>query len=202
MKQLDHNQMARLADYINGKPITLDDSEIKMLAEDDELAKECLQIAEISAQCSQTQAKKSPKTFRIALTAIAASLILAISIAFLIKNDNSNIATQHQPKISAAMSTDAGYSQLPKEFEAMIQTASTKDYFDYEPNTPFDIEFSTEINADTLFLYSPSVETPLITIPVSGATATITPGLAAGLYYYYLKYHVKERNAISVGSNE
>jgi hypothetical protein len=41
-----------------------------------------------------------------------------------------------------------------------------------------------------------------MTIPVSGESATISPGLASGLYYYYLKYNLKERNAIAIGTEE
>ncbi len=232
MKTLDNNQKARLADYINGRAVNISDEELQLLADDDQLASECIEIAEIAAEASregvvvpfekttstQRPAQKSNgKTIRMVIMAAAACLVLAIAIPLVIKNDtpnpdNNTTATsneQQQPTprkrsmgILSAKSLDKGYSELPEEYAGMIKSASAKGFFDFEPETPFDIVFSAPVKPDTLYLYSPRVKTPLMTIPVSGESVTISPGLASGLYYYYLKYNLKERNAIAIGSED
>ena len=234
MKTLDHNQIARLADYLNGRQVNITDEELQMLADDDQLAAECIEIAEIAAEASQegvivpfekktstqTPAQKSSgKTIRMIIMAAAACLVIAIAIPlFIIKGDNANpdnttaavsSGDQQQPTprkrsmgILSAKSLDKGYSELPDEYAGLIRSASTKGFFDHAPETPFDIVFSAPVNSDTLYLCSPRVKTPLMTLPVSGKSVTITDGLASGLYYYYLKYNVKERNAIAIGTED
>lgn len=238
MKTLDHNQIARLADYLNGRQVDITDEELQMLANDDQLAAECIEIAEIAAEASlpgiqvqfpkqntqttsQRQAQKSSgKTIRMIIMAAAACLVLAVAIPLFIKGDTVSTDAQNTgtstvtdaqqtatPRkrsmgILSAKSLDKGYSELPDEFEGMIRSAHTKGFFDHAPETPFDIVFATNIESDTLYLCSPRVKTPLMTLPVSGKSVTITDGLASGLYYYYLKYNVKERNAISIGSED
>gem|GEM_PF-3221862 len=234
MKTLDNNQKARLADYINGRPVNISDEELQMLADDDQLASECIEIAEIAAEAElqqgiivqfpKTQAstphaekKSSGKTLRMIIMAAAACLVLAIAIPLIINSDatptDNATATSSDDQqattprkrsmgILSAKSLDKGYYEMPEEFSKMIQTASNKGYFDFAPETPFDIIFSAPVKPDTLYLYSPRVKTPLMTIPVSGESATISPGLASGLYYYYLKYNLKERNAIAIGTEE
>ncbi|MCR5454858.1 MAG: hypothetical protein K6F33_07730 [Bacteroidales bacterium] len=215
MKTLDFNQKARIADYINGRPVKISDEELQMLADDDQLASECIEIAEIAEEASQqtvaTSSKNSGKLIRMVILAAAACLVIAIAIPLFTKSNApaSNTTAEQQsttPRkrsmgLLSAKSLDKGYYEMPEEFAKMIQSASTKGFFDFEPETPFDIMFSTSIEPDTLYLYSPRVKTPLITIPVSGESATISPGLASGLYYYYLKYNLKERNAIAIGSD-
>ena len=234
MKTLDNNQKARLADYINGRPVNISDEELQMLADDDQLASECIEIAEIAAEAEtqqgiivqfpksqtstpQTEKKSSGKTLRMIIMAAAACLVLAIAIPLIINSDatptDNTAATSTDDQQSAtprkrsmgilsAKSLDKGYYELPEEFSKMIQTASNKGYFDFAPETPFDIIFSAPVKPDTLYLCSPRVKTPLMTIPVSGESATISPGLASGLYYYYLKYNLKERNAIAIGTED
>ncbi|MBR4325211.1 MAG: hypothetical protein IKP73_06765 [Bacteroidales bacterium] len=231
MKTLDHNQKARLADYLNGRPVNISDEELQMLADDDQLAAECIEIAEIAAEASQGQgvviqfpknAKKtssasSNKTIRTIILAAAACLIIALAIPLFIKSDGNNtngdpssVASADQPStprkrsmgILSAKSLDKGYYEMPAEFSKMIQSASAKGFFDFEPETPFDIIFSAPVKPDTLYLCSPRVKTPLMTLPVSGESVTISPGLASGLYYYYLKYNLKERNAIAIGTDD
>lgn len=235
MKTLDNNQKARLADYINGRPVNISDEELQMLADDDQLASECIEIAEIAAEAEtqqgiivqfpknnrqtstpQTEQKPSSNTLRMIIMAAAACLILAIAIPLIINSDTSptdntaaTTADQQQatPRkrsmgILSAKSLDKGYYELPEEFSKMIHSASNKGYFDFAPETPFDIIFSAPVKPDTLYLCSPRVKTPLMTIPVSGESATISPGLASGLYYYYLKYNLKERNAIAIGTED
>ncbi|MBO4772754.1 MAG: hypothetical protein J5595_09470 [Bacteroidales bacterium] len=231
MKTLDNNQKARLADYINGRAVNISDEELQLLADDDQLASECIEIAEIAAEASRegvvvpfdntttTQRpaqKNNGKTIRMIIMAAAACLVIAIAIQFLTKNDTTTIPTdtastdtEQQPPprkrsmgILSAKSLDKGYYELPEEFSKMIQSAHTKGYFDFEPETPFDIVFSAPVKPDTLYLYSPRVKTPLMVLPVSGESVTISPGLASGLYYYYLKYNLKERNAIAIGTED
>ncbi len=214
MKTLDFNQKARIADYLNGRPVNISDEELQMLADDDQLASECIEIAEIAEEAAlpteATSSKNSGKLIRMVILAAAACLVIAIAIPLFTKSDNPAANTtaeqQNTPRkrsmgILSAKSLDKGYYEMPEEFAKMIQSASTKGFFDFEPETPFDIMFSTSIEPDTLYLYSPRVKTPLMTIPVSGESATISPGLASGLYYYYLKYNLKERNAIAIGSD-
>lgn len=231
MKTLDHNQKARLADYLNGRPVNISDEELKMLADDDQLAAECIEIAEIAAEASQgqgvviqfpknaqkTSSASSNKTIRTIILAAAACLIIALAIPLFIKSDGNNtngdpssVASADQPStprkrsmgILSAKSLDKGYYEMPAEFSKMIQSASAKGFFDFEPETPFDIIFSAPVKPDTLYLCSPRVKTPLMTLPVSGESVTISPGLASGLYYYYLKYNLKERNAIAIGTDD
>ena len=228
METLDFNQKARLADYINGRPVNISDEELKMLADDDQLASECIEIAEIAEEASrqgqgvqvkfpQTAQKSSGKTIRTVILAAAACLVIALAIPLFIKSDgNSNggnhttITASDHPStprkrsmgILSAKSLDKGYYEMPEEFSKMIHSASAKGFFDFEPETPFDIIFSAPVKPDTLYLCSPRVKTPLMTIPVSGESATISPGLASGLYYYYLKYNLKERNAIAIGTDD
>lgn len=216
MKTLDNNQKARIADYINGRPVNISDEELQMLADDDHLASECIEIAEIADQASkETEAaftKKSGKVIRMVIMAAAACLVVAIAIPLLIQGDTPGYNTTAEQQsatprkrsmgILSSKSLDKGYYELPEDFAKMIQSASAKGFFDYEPETPFDIIFSTSIKPDTLYLCSPRVKTPLMTIPVSGESTTISPGLASGLYYYYLKYNLKERNAIAIGTDE
>ena len=230
MKTLDHNQKARLADYLNGRPVNISDEELQMLADDDQLAAECIEIAEIAAEASQgqgvviqfpknaqkTSSASSNKTIRTIILA-AACLIIALAIPLFIKSDGNNtngdpssVASADQPStprkrsmgILSAKSLDKGYYEMPAEFSKMIQSASAKGFFDFEPETPFDIIFSAPVKPDTLYLCSPRVKTPLMTLPVSGESVTISPGLASGLYYYYLKYNLKERNAIAIGTDD
>lgn len=236
MKTLDNNQKARIADYLNGRAINISDEELQMLADDDQLASECIEIAEIAAEASregvivqfpkanqntaQPQAQRNnSKTLRMVIMAAAACLVLAIAIPLFIKNDTTNtdnntaanVSSSEQQQtaprkrsmgILSAKSLDKGYSELPEEYAGLIKSASAKGYFDFEPETPFNIVFSAPVKPDTLYLYSPRVKTPLLTIPVSGESATISPGLASGLYYYYLKYNLKERNAIAIGTED
>ncbi|MBO7461256.1 MAG: hypothetical protein J6T96_01525 [Bacteroidales bacterium] len=233
MKTLDNNQKARLADYINGRPVNISDEELQMLADDDQLASECIEIAEIAAEAetsqgiivqfpktqastSQTEKKSSGKTLRMIIMAAAACLVLAIAIPLIINSDstptdNTAATTADQQSatprkrsmgILSAKSLDKGYYEMPEEFSKMIQSASTKGFFDFAPETPFDIIFNAPVKPDTLYLCSPRVKTPLMTIPVSGESVTISPGLASGLYYYYLKYNLKERNAIAIGTED
>jgi hypothetical protein len=231
MKTLDHNQKARLADYLNGRPVNISDEELQMLADDDQLAAECIEIAEIAAEASQgqgvviqfpknaqkTSSASSNKTIRTIILAAAACLIIALAIPLFIKSDGNNtngdpssVASADQPStprkrsmgILSAKSLDKGYYEMPAEFSKMIQSASAKGFFDFEPETPFDIIFSAPVKPDTLYLCSPRVKTPLMTLPVSGESVTISPGLASGLYYYYLKYNLKERNAIAIGTDD
>ncbi len=231
MKTLDHNQKARLADYLNGRPVNISDEELQMLADDDQLAAECIEIAEIAAEASQgqgvviqfpknaqkTSSASSNKTIRTIILAAAACLITALAIPLFIKSDGNNtngdpssVASADQPStprkrsmgILSAKSLDKGYYEMPAEFSKMIQSASAKGFFDFEPETPFDIIFSAPVKPDTLYLCSPRVKTPLMTLPVSGESVTISPGLASGLYYYYLKYNLKERNAIAIGTDD
>ncbi len=215
MKELDNNQKARLADYINGMPVEVSDEELQMLSDDDKLAAECIDIAEIAAEAdavsteSETQkssSKPAGKTIRMVIMAAAACLLIAIAIPLVTKSDTQDTGQPAPRKrttgILSAKSLDKGYYELPQEFSSLIQSASTKGYYDYAPETPFDIMFSQPIKPDTLYLCSPRVKTPLMTIPVSGESATISPGLASGLYYYYLKYNLKERNAISIGTDD
>jgi hypothetical protein len=231
MKTLDHNQKARLADYLNGRPVNISDEELQLLADDDQLAAECIEIAEIAAEASQgqgvviqfpknaqkTSSASSNKTIRTIILAAAACLIIALAIPLFIKSDGNNtngdpssVASADQPStprkrsmgILSAKSLDKGYYEMPAEFSKMIQSASAKGFFDFEPETPFDIIFSAPVKPDTLYLCSPRVKTPLMTLPVSGESVTISPGLASGLYYYYLKYNLKERNAIAIGTDD
>lgn len=231
MKTLDNNQKARIADYLNGRAINISDEELQMLADDDQLASECIEIAEIAAEASregvivqfpkanqntaQPQAQRNnSKTLRMVIMAAAACLVIAIAIPLFITGDttptnNTTASNEQQPTprkrsmgILSAKSLDKGYYELPEEFSKMIQSAHTKGFFDFEPETPFDIVFSAPVKPDTLYLCSPRVRTPLMTLPVSGESVTIAPGLASGLYYYYLKYNLKERNAIAIGTDD
>jgi hypothetical protein len=228
METLDFNQKARIADYINGRDVHISDEELKMLADDDQLASECIEIAEIAEEASRqelgvqvkfpkpAQKSSSNKTIRTIILAAAACLVIALAIPLFIKSDGnlngsqSTVSAADQPStprkrsmgILSAKSLDKGYYELPEEFSKMIHSASAKGFFDYEPETPFDIIFSAPVKPDTLYLCSPRVKTPLMTIPVSGESVTIAQGLASGLYYYYLKYNLKERNAIAIGTDD
>ena len=93
MKTLDNNQKARIADYLNGRAINISDEELQMLADDDQLASECIEIAEIAAEASregvivqfpkanqntaQPQAQRNnSKTLRMVIMAAAACLVI------------------------------------------------------------------------------------------------------------------------------
>ena len=58
MKEIDDNLKAKFADYLNGKKVRLSDEELALLSEDDDLAKECLEIADISSEYDKEETKR------------------------------------------------------------------------------------------------------------------------------------------------
>ncbi len=119
MKTLDNNQKARIADYLNGRAINISDEELQMLADDDQLASECIEIAEIAAEASregvivqfpkanqntaQPQAQKNnSKALRMVIMAAAACLVIAIAIPLFIKNDTTNTDNNTAANVSSS----------------------------------------------------------------------------------------------------
>lgn len=203
MKQLDNNQKARIADYINGKPVTLTDEELQLLAEDDNLAAECLNIAEISKEYDETASMKkrgNGRVIRMVLMAAAACVVAVLAIAVM---QDSNTATHSasSPSLALAELPDNGFSELPKEFAKFVETASASsngnDLYAAEPDTPFDIELSQAFDGDTLLLCNTKKEI-VLRLPVEDKVVPVE-GLKAGLYCYYLIYNPKEMGAIIIG---
>lgn len=202
MKELDHNQKARLADYLNGKPVEITDEELNLLAEDDNLAAECLSIAEISSEYDRQTApakNDNSRVIRMVIMAAAACLVAVLTITVL--QDSNNASQTTSPSLAEADQPDQGFSELPKEFAKFVETASTStqgnDLYTAEPNTPFDIELSQAYENDTLLLCNTRKEI-VMRLPVEDKVVPVE-GLKAGLYCYYLVYNHKEMGAIIIG---
>lgn len=199
MKELDNNQMARLADYINGKPVQLTDEELQMLAEDDDLAAQVMEIAQISQEAEASMGKAKGRTIRMIVMAAAACLVMGLAMGLIFQNGTGRRATGTS-SLMASQEVSKGYTNIPKEFESLIQSASTKGAFDFPPDQPFDITLSRSFDNDTLVLCNTEAK-QLIKTRVNGNLASIE-GLASGLYYYYLIYNPTEKGALSIGVDE
>lgn len=192
--------MARLADYINGKPVQLTEEELQMLADNDDLAAQVLEIAQISQEAEDSMGKAKGRTIRMIIMAAAACLVMGIAMGLIFQSGQGNRQMHGASSLMAAQAPDKGYSSVPKEFESLIQSASAKGSFDFPPNQPFDITLSRSYDNDTLVLCNTEAN-PLIRTKVNDNLASIE-GLAPGLYYYYLIYNPTEKGALSIGVDD
>lgn len=200
MRELDNNQKARLADYVSGRPVELSEDELGLLAEDDALAAEVLEIAEIASQAEMENEQGKGKTIRMILMSLAACLALGISMGLVLQNAAKNDPIPQKATMASASAPDMGYTDMPDDFEALLQTASAKNIFDHKPDEAFDLALSKTFEGDTLVLCSAS-GLELLRAKVNGNIVPIE-GLSEGLYYYYLIYNPKEKGALAIGWDE
>lgn len=218
MKELDDNQKARLADYLNGRTVDLTDEELNMLAEDDELANECLMIAEVADDAQTAQVKKEVKTFRMNLVwiSVAACLVFGVLVA-VFHNDNSQT-----PSVAVMQQdiTQKGYNELSSA--SRFQTASVKgDFFSARPDVAFDIEPAqqdkvTDNDIVKVFVSenaNPIYETKVISKKVKDKTTKkvkkvkmvkFADGFAQGVYSYKI-YHdnnIVDRGGFMIGEED
>lgn len=202
MRELDNNQKARLADYVNGLPVKLTENEINMLAEDDDLAAEILEIAEISREAGNAKAQGRGKTLRMVIMSLAACLVIGITLSMVLRSaqDENQPSAGKISSLAAASAPDKGFANLPKDFESLLQTASARSNFDHKPNEAFDLMLSNSYDDDTLILCNANGQ-QLLKAKVNGNIVPIE-GLSEGLYYYYLIYNPKEKGALAIGWDE
>jgi len=206
MREFDNNLKARLADYVNGLPVKLTESEINLMADDDDLAAEVLEIAAISKEAGVVVASANEqgrgKTIRMIIMSLAACLVIGLSLGLVFqsaKNDG-NVAPQGNSALTAASAPDRGFANLPEDFESLLQTASSRSSFDHKPNEAFDLTLGQAYDDDTLVLCNANGQ-ELLKAKVNGDIVPIE-GLSEGLYYYYLIYNPKEKGALAIGWDE
>ncbi len=202
MREIDNNLKARLADYVNGLPARLTDQEIDLMAQDDDLAAEILEIASIAREAGATKAQGRGKTIRMIIMSLAACLVVGISIGLILQSSSKENQTGANgiSTLASATAPDKGFSNMPEEFEALLQTASTKSTFDHKPNEAFDLTLSQAYDDDTLVLCNANGQ-ELMKAKVNGNIVPIE-GLSEGLYYYFLIYNPKEKGALAIGWDE
>lgn len=208
MKELDNNQKARLADYLNGKPVTVSDWELQLMADSDELAAEIMDIASISAEVQMPAAQDAPEekrrgrgaTIRLIIMAAAACLVIGIGMGLMFQTQGNNVMAPSHSALAETQVLDQGISSMPADIEEMMQSASLHGAYDYPPYQPFDIVLSKSYNDDTLVLCNAQNQRLLKTrvndnyVPIEG--------LAPGLYYYYLIYNPIVKGVLSIGIDE
>ncbi len=207
MKEIDDNLKARLADYINGKTGAVTDEEVQLMADNDALAAEVIEIADIALEAEKISAfgestRKQGKgtTIRLVILAAAACIILGIGMGLVFQNHSGNTVAPSQGALAEASGLSKGYQSLPEDIEKLMESASVGNSFDYPPCQPFDIVLPKPCNGDTLVLCNAQNQ-QLLKTKVNDNYAPIE-GLASGLYYYYLIYNPTIKGVLSVGEDE
>lgn len=218
MKTLDDNQKARIADYLNGKPVMLSDEELDMLAQDDGLAEECLMIARVSDQYDGSVVKKEVKNFKMNVVwfSIAACLMVALMVTVFTESNQPG----SQAEVASMEPGDAGNGYIEV---AGVQTAALdpgQGFYTAAPNTPFEMFFEDdkvqEDDAVEVFA-ADNKKTPIFKTKVTSEKSKdrklkkdkkvkkvkFNDGFAAGLYEYKV-YHdgvVVDEAGILIGEN-
>ncbi len=206
MKEIDNNLKARLADYINGKPVAITDEELQLMADNDDLTAEVMEIAEI-AQLAETAPavdavtrRGKGVTIRLVVLAAAACIALGIGLGLVFQNHSGGAVAPSEGALAEATGLSQGFQSLPDDIEKLMESASICNSFDYPPYQPFDIVLAKPCNGDTLVLCNAQNQ-QLLKTKVNDNYAPIE-GLASGLYYYYLIYNPTIKGVLSIGTDE
>jgi len=206
MVELNDNLKARYADYINGKKVNLSDEELNMLAQDDALAAECMQIAEISSEYDSQEIKKGVKNFKlnVLLVSVAACLMVALMITVFYENQTDNSQTKVSA-LSANQEPEKGWGELSEGASGSVKTASTStsgDFYTAAPDTPFELEPAQQgkiFENDPVDIFVSGNPVPVMKANVKSVKSKdqkekkvkkvkFKDGLAEGLYEYRI-YH-------------
>jgi hypothetical protein len=202
MTVIDDNLKARYADYLNGKKAVLSDEELELLSEDDALAAECLEIADISSQYDDAVVKKDVKTFKINvwLFSVAACLLVALVVTVFYENGDGKKGST--ASLSPNEEPQKGWGELSSEASGTIQTASVNSsggFYTAAPDTPFEVEPAQQekIEAnDIVKVFTADNPTPIMQTSISSEKSKnkkdsrkikkikFKDGLAEGLYEY------------------
>ena len=193
MKEIDDNLKAKFADYLNGRNVVLSPEESDMLAEDDALAAECLEIAEISSEYESTAVKKSVRTYKlnVAVLSLAACLVAALVITVLYDGgeDDTRVSS-----LNPGREADKGWNELSGGASKTVVTASSSSegFYTAAPDTPFEVEPARQdavSENDTVKIFTAENPVPIMTTTVENGKKKVKKirfkdGLAEGLYEY------------------
>lgn len=165
MQTTDYNQLARCADYLNSKGISLSSDDYARMSDDDDFAMSAVDIAEISS-LAQNKLSKNHTVKLIPLLAIVAAAAIA-AFVFIPKTAIEDAAPSLKTSVSSVAKTTAdditaenGIATISWQFEAT--------------------------SADTLVIYDVNGNS-LIKKPVSGNAATIALPQSAQKYIYKIE---------------
>ena len=195
MKEIDDNLKARFADYLNGKAVKLSDEELEMLSEDDNLAAECLEIAEISSDYEAMQVKKSVKSFKlnVLFLSVAACLLAVLVVTVFYENDTPTAVSTLNPNAEP----QKGWGELSGEAGQSVKTASANSdgFYTAAPGMPFEVEPARQNDIyenDTVKIYTADNPTPIMITKIENGKVKFEDGLAEGLYEYRVFHDSKQ----------
>ena len=202
MKEIDDNLKAKFADYLNGKKVRLSDDELALLSEDDDLAKECLEIADISSEYDKEETKRGVKTFKLNVLLFSVAACLLVALVVTVFYDSNHQATTSVVSLDSNSEADKGWGELSSSAAHTLQTASVNSssgFYTAAPDTPFEVEPAQQekiVDNDIVRIYTAENPMPIMQTKVKSEKnkekngskkvkkIKFEDGLAEGLYEY------------------